>query len=180
MNLSLGCVYAGVDEMFVSDNSGLLLTWPSGDLETIIYSWRSTSNKNLKHRKPSPNMQSMMRAVALTGAYNITVMDVPKPTIENSTDALVRITASALCGSDLHYYHQGQGSPEEPVRIGHEAIGYIEEVGDAVEFLNVGDYVVVPFALDDGHFQYGPTVDYVRAGADGMQGVSDPSAAESR
>lgn len=116
-------------------------------------------------------MQSMMRAVALAGAYNIIVVDVPKPTIENSTDALVRITASAICGSDLHYYHQGQDSPEEPVPIGHEAIGYIEEVGDAVEFLSVGDYVVIPFALDDGHFQYGPTVDYVRAGAGGMQGT---------
>ncbi|KAI7775430.1 uncharacterized protein LA080_006807 [Diaporthe eres] len=99
-------------------------------------------------------MASLMRAVALVGAYNITVIDVPKPTIVNATDAIVRIAASAICGSDLHNYHQDLGSPEDPLRIGHEAIGYIEEVGDSVGTLQIGDWVVVPFAFDDGHYQY--------------------------
>lgn len=111
-----------------------------------------------------------MRAVALIGAYNITVIDVPKPTIVNGTDAIVRITAAAICGSDLHSYHQDMGSPENPLRIGHEAIGYIEEVGDSVEALEPGDWVVVPFALDDGHYQYGPSADMPLTTEIGMQG----------
>lgn len=115
-------------------------------------------------------MQSFMRAVALVGAYNVTVIDVPKPTIVNGTDAIVRIAASAICGSDLHNYHRDLGSPESPLRIGHEAIGYIEEVGDSVETLEAGDWVVIPFAFDDGHYQYGPSVDAPLASETGMQG----------
>lgn len=111
-----------------------------------------------------------MRAVALMGAYNITVIDVPKPRIVNATDAIVRISASAICGSDLHNYHRDLGSPENPLRIGHEAIGYIEEVGDSVETLSAGDWVVIPFAFDDGHYQYGPTIDMALASETGMQG----------
>ncbi|KAI8725710.1 PKS-ER domain-containing protein [Fusarium sp. LHS14.1] len=114
-------------------------------------------------------MQSLMRAVALVGAYNITVIDVPKPTIVNGTDAIVRITAAAICGSDLHNYHQDLGSPENPLRIGHEAIGFIEEVGDSVETLRAGDWVVIPFALDDGHYQYGPSIDAPLSSDAGMQ-----------
>ena len=101
-------------------------------------------------------------------AYNITVIDVPKSTIVNATDAIVRITASAICGSDLHSYHQDLGSPENPSRIGHEAIGYIEEVGDSVEALKAGDWVVIPFALDNGHYQYGPSIDSPLVSETGM------------
>lgn len=115
-------------------------------------------------------MSSLMRAVALMGAYDISVIDVPKPTIVNATDAIVRIAASVICGSDLHSYHQDLGLPENPLRIGHEAIGYIEEVGDSVEALKTDDWVVVPFALDDGHYQYGPSLDMPLASETGMQG----------
>lgn len=118
----------------------------------------------------SSTMQSLMRAVVLAGAYNISVIDVPKPTIVNATDAIVRIAASAICGSDLHYYHQGLGTPDDPMPIGHEAIGYIEDVGDSVETLNIGDWVVVPFMLDAGHYQYGPSIGGPRSGESGMQG----------
>ncbi|KAM5344112.1 hypothetical protein ACJ41O_012649 [Fusarium nematophilum] len=97
-----------------------------------------------------------MRAVALVGAYNISVIDVPIPRLQYPTDAIVRITASAICGSDLHYYHEGLGTPEQPVPIGHEAIGYVESIGDAVQSLQVGDYVVIPDNVDDGHFSFGP------------------------
>ncbi|KAJ5343903.1 GroES-like protein [Penicillium brevicompactum] len=86
-------------------------------------------------------MNSIMRAVALVGAFNISVIDVPKPSIINATDAV----------------------------IGHEAIGVIEEVGDSVELLKSGDWVVIPFAFDDGHYQYGPTVDAEAASSTGMQ-----------
>ncbi|PSN60794.1 alcohol dehydrogenase [Corynespora cassiicola Philippines] len=97
-----------------------------------------------------------MRVAALIGAYNVTVIDMPVPTLRNPTDAIVRITASAICGSDLHYYHQNSGSPDAPIPIGHEAIGYVEAIGDAVQHLQVGDYVVIPDNIDDGHFNFGP------------------------
>ncbi|KAJ4142814.1 hypothetical protein NW754_010253 [Fusarium falciforme] len=100
---------------------------------------------------------SFMRAVAQLGqAYNASVIDIPVPTLLNSTDVIVRINASAICGSDLHAYHVETGSPERPWLFGHEAIGYVTEVGDAVQYLNVGDYVVIPDNLDDGHFTYLP------------------------
>ncbi|KAL5370875.1 hypothetical protein DPSP01_014621 [Paraphaeosphaeria sporulosa] len=102
------------------------------------------------------SLSATMRAAALMGAFNIEIIDMPVPVIRNATDAIVRITAAAICGSDLHYYHQDLGSPENPMPISHEAIGYIEAVGDAVQILQVGEYVVVPDNLDDGHFDYGP------------------------
>ena len=116
---------------------------------------------------------TMMRAAALVGAYNVTVIDMPVPVLQNSTDAIVRITASAICGSDLHYYHQGLGSPGRPVPIGHEAIGYVESIGDAVQSLQVGDYVVIPDNVDDGHFTFGPDLPHSYGGPDlgGTQGM---------
>ncbi|KAH8589879.1 alcohol dehydrogenase [Bisporella sp. PMI_857] len=97
-----------------------------------------------------------MRAAALTGAFNVSIINLPVPVIRNATDAIVRVTASAICGSDLHYYHQDLGSPEQPIPIGHEAIGYIDSIGDAVQSLQVGDYVVIPDNIDAGHFHFGP------------------------
>ncbi|KAH8747599.1 alcohol dehydrogenase, partial [Diaporthe sp. PMI_573] len=111
-------------------------------------------------------MNSTMRAVAQMGVpYEVSVINVPLPTIQYGTDAIVRINASAICGSDLHPYRAGAGSPEEPARYGHEAIGYITEIGDAVQFLNVGDYVVIPCNNDDGRYTgnpdyYVPEVNY--------------------
>jgi threonine dehydrogenase-like Zn-dependent dehydrogenase len=102
-------------------------------------------------------MASMMRAVAQPGIeYNVSVINIPVPTILNATDVIVRINASAICGSDLHTYHIASGSSEQPLLYGHEAIGYITEVGDAVQFLNVGDYVVIPDDIDNGHYTLKP------------------------
>ncbi|KAI1376959.1 GroES-like protein [Hypoxylon crocopeplum] len=112
-------------------------------------------------------LNATMRGVVLLGAYNISVTDLPMPVIQNTTDAIVRVTASAICGSDLHFYHDGLGAPGQAVPIGHEAIGYVESIGDAVQFLQVGDYVVIPDNVDDGHFNFGPDLpisyaEYVR------------------
>ncbi|GKT88887.1 alcohol dehydrogenase protein [Colletotrichum tofieldiae] len=80
----------------------------------------------------------------------------PIPTIVNHTDVVVRITSSAICGSDLHMYHGFGGSPNVPYGFGHEAVGYISNIGDAVTSLNVGDYVIIPDNADDGH--WGPRI----------------------
>ncbi|KAM3498104.1 hypothetical protein MY10362_008563 [Beauveria mimosiformis] len=97
-----------------------------------------------------------MRAVAWLGQpYNVSVIDMPMPSIVNETDAVVRITSSAICGSDLHFYHGYGGSPNVPWGLGHEGVGYVSEIGDAVTSLNVGDYVIVPDNSDNGH--WGPS-----------------------
>jgi len=115
-------------------------------------------------------LNATMRAAVLVGAYNISIVDWPMPVLQNATDAIVRVTASAICGSDLHFYHQGS---EQPMPIGHEAIGYIESIGDAVQSLQVGDYVVIPDNVDDGHFTFGPDlpISYGSGQLGGCQGT---------
>lgn len=94
-----------------------------------------------------------MRAVAWFGQVNnVSVIDVPVPTIINQTDAIVRITTSAICGSDLHFYHGYTGADNIPWNLGHEAVGYVEEVGSAVSSLTVGEYVIIPDNAHDGHY----------------------------
>ncbi|OJJ81288.1 glutathione-independent formaldehyde dehydrogenase [Aspergillus glaucus CBS 516.65] len=110
---------------------------------------------------------STMQGVVYSGTpYNVSVMDVPRPTIINSTDVVVRITTSALCGSDLHMYHGVQGGTP-PWVMGHEALGWISEVGDAVSSLNVGEYVVIPDNVATGHMNmHPPAMDSFGTGAD--------------
>ena len=85
-----------------------------------------------------------MRALLYNDAYSVTMGDVPDPVIEASTDAIVRVVATCVCGSDLWYY---RGESERPPgsRIGHEFIGVVEEVGTDVGHIAVGDFVVSPF-----------------------------------
>ena len=90
-----------------------------------------------------------MRATVMYGAGDVRIENVPDPTIVEPTDALIRVTRACICGSDLHPYHQMERS-ETGVRIGHEAVGVVEAVGDDVRTLNVGDLVVMPFAYSDG------------------------------
>ncbi|QKX61897.1 uncharacterized protein TRUGW13939_09053 [Talaromyces rugulosus] len=98
-------------------------------------------------------LAATMRAVAWFGQpYNVSVIDMPVPSIVNQTDAIVRITASAICGSDLHFYHGFMGSPDVPWGLGHEAVGYVSEVGSAISGLRVGDYVIIPDNGHDGHY----------------------------
>jgi threonine dehydrogenase-like Zn-dependent dehydrogenase len=89
-----------------------------------------------------------MRATLMYGAGDVRVEDVPDSRIKLPTDALVRITASCVCGSDLHPYHSMSPS-DAPARMGHELIGIVEEVGSEVSTLTKGDLVVSPFAISD-------------------------------
>ncbi|GKZ26846.1 hypothetical protein AbraIFM66951_003561 [Aspergillus brasiliensis] len=93
-----------------------------------------------------------MRALMLSGMYNITVQDVPTPQLISPTDAIVKLTTSAICGSDLFAYRGF--APEQPAYVpGHEGIGYVAQVGSAVTSLSVGDYVVIPDNLHHGQLQ---------------------------
>lgn len=89
-----------------------------------------------------------MRATVMYQAGDVRVDTVPDSTLRHPTDALVRITASCICGSDLHPYHS-MSAADGPARMGHELIGVVEEVGADVATLRKGDLVVSPFAISD-------------------------------
>ncbi len=91
-----------------------------------------------------------MKAVTWQGRRDVRVTDVPDPRIEEPTDAVIRITSTAICGSDLHLY-EVLGMFMKPGDIlGHEPMGIVEDVGSAVPNLRRGDRVVVPFVISCG------------------------------
>ena len=92
-----------------------------------------------------------MKAVAWHGKRDVRVDDVPDPTIQEPTDAIVRITTTAICGSDLHLYEVLGMFIEEGDVLGHETMGIVEEVGPEVTNLSPGDRVVMPFQISFGH-----------------------------
>ncbi|SCG73243.1 glutathione-independent formaldehyde dehydrogenase [Micromonospora inositola] len=87
-----------------------------------------------------------MRAVVYQGVRNVEVREVPDATLQAETDALVRITSTALCGTDLHMY-DGRTGAEPGLVFGHEPLGVVERVGSAVQTLRPGTRVVVPTHL---------------------------------
>ena len=91
-----------------------------------------------------------MKAVTWQGRRDMQVTDVPDPRIEEPTDAVVRITSTGLCGSDLHLYDPFTPFMEPGDVVGHEPMGVVEEVGAEVSRLKPGDRVVVPFNVSCG------------------------------
>ncbi|KQZ83415.1 molecular chaperone GroES [Microbacterium sp. Root166] len=91
-----------------------------------------------------------MRALTWQGKRNVSVEEVPDPRIEAPTDAIVRITSTAICGSDLHLYELFGPFLDKGDVLGHEPMGVVVEVGSEVTALSVGDRVVVPFNIACG------------------------------
>src|SRR5437763_558985 len=91
-----------------------------------------------------------MKALCWYGKNDVRVETVPDPTILNPRDAIVKITATAICGSDLHLYDGFIPTMEPGDILGHEFMGEVVEVGPAVKNLKVGDRVVVPFTIACG------------------------------
>ncbi|GAA1738864.1 zinc-dependent alcohol dehydrogenase [Isoptericola hypogeus] len=91
-----------------------------------------------------------MRAVTWQGRENVSVEDVPDPHVQEPTDAVIRVTSTAICGSDLHLYGVLGMFLDAGDVLGHEAMGVVEEVGSAAGDLAVGDRVVVPFNISCG------------------------------
>jgi threonine dehydrogenase-like Zn-dependent dehydrogenase len=91
-----------------------------------------------------------MKANCWIGNNHVEVRDVPDPKILNSRDAIVRITSTAICGSDLHLYNGFVPTMQSGDILGHEFMGEVVEVGRGVNNLNVGDRVVVPFPIACG------------------------------
>ncbi|WP_122262022.1 zinc-dependent alcohol dehydrogenase [Ornithinimicrobium cerasi] len=92
-----------------------------------------------------------MRALTWQGLQDVDVKDVPDPVIQQPTDAVIRITSTAICGSDLHLYNVLGAYLQPGDILGHEFMGVVEQVGGAVQNLQVGDRVVVPFNISCGH-----------------------------
>ena len=92
-----------------------------------------------------------MKAVTWHGRRDVRVEDVPDPAIKEPTDAVIRVTSSGICGSDLHLYEVMGPFMEEGDVLGHEPMGVVEEVGPEVEQIKPGDRVVIPFNISCGH-----------------------------
>ena len=91
-----------------------------------------------------------MKVVRFEGTRQMRVSDEPKPYLRFPNDAIVRVTTSGICGSDLHMY-DGRTEFKSGTTVGHEIIGLIEEVGNAVSSLKHGDRVVLPFNVACGY-----------------------------
>ena len=93
-----------------------------------------------------------MKAVRWMAPRKLSVDEVPDPKIEKPTDAIIKVTGTGICGSDLHLYDHGATMAMKPGDIvGHEAMGIVEEVGSEVSHIAPGDKVVVPFNISCGH-----------------------------
>lgn len=91
-----------------------------------------------------------MRAVTWHGRHDMRVDNVEDPKIEHERDAIIKITSTAICGSDLHLYNGVMAGMKSGDIIGHEPMGIVEEVGKGVKNLKKGDRVVVPFTISCG------------------------------
>jgi threonine dehydrogenase-like Zn-dependent dehydrogenase len=98
-----------------------------------------------------------MKATTIYAARDVRLEDQPDPRIQKPTDAIVKVVAACVCGSDLWYY-RGDNPIEKPFRIGHEFVGVVEEAGSDVRSLRRGDFVIAPFMYSDNtcrHCQFG-------------------------
>jgi threonine dehydrogenase-like Zn-dependent dehydrogenase len=92
-----------------------------------------------------------MKALTWQGVEKVEVTDVPDPGIEQPTDAIIKVTSSGLCGSDLHLYKVLGAFIDQGDVLGHEPMGIVEEVGAEVDHIAKGDRVVIPFNISCGH-----------------------------
>jgi len=112
-----------------------------------------------------------MKALCWYGKHDVRVMTVEDPQLQNPRDAIVKVTSSAICGSDLHLYDGHMPSMQAGDILGHEFMGEVVALGSAVTNLAVGDRVIVPFAIACGG------CDYCRRGLTSACDNSNPNAA---
>ncbi|KAF5616058.1 alcohol dehydrogenase [Fusarium sp. NRRL 25303] len=99
-----------------------------------------------------------MRGVMWEGILQtVAIRDFPIPTIEAPTDAIVRVRYAGICGTDLHITNGFSARQDTPWSLGHEAMGIVEHIGDAVQEIAIGDYVVVPDGIHNASFELTPS-----------------------
>ena len=92
-----------------------------------------------------------MKAIVYEGVKDVRVEKVPYPTIQNNDDIIVKVTSTAICGSDLHLIHGRVPAMKPGFILGHETMGIVEEAGTGVTSVKKGDRVIVPFPVACGH-----------------------------
>lgn len=92
-----------------------------------------------------------MKAVVFHAIGDIRVDDVPEPQLQEPTDAIIRLTTSALCGTDLHFVRGSFTPMQAGTILGHEGVGIVEQLGDDVRNLDIGDRVVVSSTIGCGN-----------------------------
>ena len=92
-----------------------------------------------------------MKALVYHGAKDVRIDDKPKPEIKDKEDIILRVTSTALCGSDLHLYHGTVQGMEPGQTLGHEFMGIVEDTGSSVQEIKKGDRVVIPFNISCGN-----------------------------
>jgi threonine dehydrogenase-like Zn-dependent dehydrogenase len=95
-----------------------------------------------------------MKAVVFHGVGDIRLDDMPEPKILQPTDAIVRLTASAICGTDLHMIRGTMAGMKPGTILGHEGVGIVEEIGSNVRNMRIGDRVVIPSTISCGYCSY--------------------------
>ncbi|MDF2587329.1 MAG: glutathione-dependent formaldehyde dehydrogenase [Anaerocolumna sp.] len=95
-----------------------------------------------------------MKAIVYEGLKNVKIKDVPDAKIEKADDIVVRVTSTAICGSDLHLVHGMVPNMPKGFVLGHETMGIVEELGSDVKKVKKGDRVIVPFPIACGHCWY--------------------------
>jgi threonine dehydrogenase-like Zn-dependent dehydrogenase len=110
-----------------------------------------------------------MRAVVWHGVGDIRIDDLPDPKVQEPTDAVVRLTASAICGTDLHFVRGTMAGMREGTILGHEGVGVVTETGPGVRNLRPGDRVVIPSTIGCG------SCSYCRAGYFAQCDVANPN-----
>ena len=98
--------------------------------------------------------EAAMRALCWYGTGDVRVENVPDPQIEDARDAIIKITSTAICGSDLHLHNGFQPTMEKGDILGHENMGEVVEIGSGISNLKVGDRVVVPFVIACGECEF--------------------------
>lgn len=93
--------------------------------------------------------ETSMKALHYEGPFKVAVKEIPVPKIEHPDDVIIKVTTSAICGSDLHMY-QGRTAAQGGLVFGHENMGIVTEVGAGVTLLKKGDRIVAPFNVADG------------------------------
>ena len=93
----------------------------------------------------------VMKAIVYNGVQDVQVKEVPDPKIEKKDDIIIKVTSTAICGSDLHLVHGMIKNLPHGFVLGHETMGIVEEVGPEVHTVKKGDRVIVPFPVSCGH-----------------------------
>lgn len=95
-----------------------------------------------------------MKSIVYHGPMDVRIDDKPKPQIQDKEDIILKITSTAICGSDLHLYHGNVLGMQPGQTLGHEFMGIVEATGPAVHEVKIGDRVVIPFNISCGHCSF--------------------------